>query len=237
MDQSVQGFYTKNEGSGYAEQYNLDHGPRLDAMITRFDLNKILKGKKVLDVGGGLGFLGKRLDPSNDYWVIDGAKVPEEKKLCKGTWQDADLDYTFFSDGYHTMEPPYAASTNTLIRHKYPVFDVAFCLETLEHLSNPYHCLAQMKKLVKEGGDIYISIPHANVWHNFVYASLMIDPNNFAQFLGQMALPVAEYHLWDKGWNAHTFRCPNRPYSEKVMLYPKAEAKFTHATPIEMVNW
>jgi 2-polyprenyl-3-methyl-5-hydroxy-6-metoxy-1,4-benzoquinol methylase len=231
MDESVSNFFSKNAAENYAAQYELDHGPRLDAMLAHWGLVEELKGKRVLDIGGGLGFLGKRLDSSTEYWVIDGAETCEEKSLCKGTWCKTDLDKDTFSNG------PFLLTKETGIKILMPTFDVAFCLETLEHLTNPYHCLVETKKLVKEGGSIYISIPHANVTHNYIYPALMVDPNNFAQFLGQMALPVRDYWLWDRGWNAHHFKCENRPYGEKIMLYPKYESKFLHATPIEMVNW
>jgi hypothetical protein len=94
----------------------------------------------------------------------------------------------------------------------------------------------EIKKLVKPDGFIYISIPHANVWHNYIYPGLMINEVNFGQFLGQMALPIVDYWLWDKGWNAHHFKCRNAAWHEKVMLYHKTEEKFLHATPVEMVN-
>lgn len=64
----------------------------------------------------------------------------------------------------------------------------------------------------------------------------MADPRSFAQWLGQMALPIESYWLWDKGWNAHHFVCRNAAWSEKVMLFPKQEQKFFNATPVEMVN-
>jgi len=157
MDPSVTQFFSKNAADGYARQYEIDHGPRLDAMLAHWGLVEKLKGKRVLDIGGGLGFLGKRLDPSTEYWVIDGASVTKEDQLCQGKWRQNDLDHDHFGFNWSFQ------------------FDVAFCLETLEHLTNPYHCLAEMKKLVKEGGDIIISIPHANVTHNYIYPALMVS--------------------------------------------------------------
>lgn len=231
-DASVEGFFSKNAAEGYEKQYDLDHGPRLDAMIQKWNLGETLKGKQVLDVGGGLGFLGKRFDTSTEYWVADGAVIPGESQLCPGHWCHYDLDHDQFS-----LPIGRARARNYVGSQIDRRFDAAFCLETLEHLTNPYHCLAEIKKLVKPNGDIYISIPHANVWHNYIYAALMVDPSNFAQFLGQMALPIVEYWLWDKGWNAHHFKCRNAAWNEKVMLYPKQEQKFVNATPIEMVNW
>jgi SAM-dependent methyltransferase len=221
MDQSVEGFFTKNAEQAYIDQYDKDHSPRLINLIERFKINERFLLKHVVDVGGGLGFLGKRL--KCQYTVFDGAFIPDGKKLTNGLWKKYDLDYEHFGDSFKNEYPDY-------------LFDAAFCLETLEHLTNPYNCLVEIKKVVKENGDIYISIPHANVWHNFIYAALMIDRFNFEQFLGQMALPVLEYHLWDKGWNAHTWRCRNAPWTEAKMLYPKDEPKFYGKTPVEYVN-
>lgn len=223
MDKSVEGFFTKNADQAYIDLYDSDHGPRLDNLIERFNINEVYKGKSVVDIGGGMGFLGKRLHPDIKYTIIDGAYIPPEKHLVKCDFYTADLDYNYFGD-----------ENNLHFCGK--DFDAAFCLETLEHLTNPYHCLVEIKKIVKENGDIYISIPHANVWHNFIYAALMIDRFNFEQFLGQMALPVLEYHLWDKGWNSHTWRCRNAPWTEAKMLYPKDEPKFYGKTPVEYVN-
>lgn len=221
IDPSVSNFFAKNAGQGYLDQYDKDHGPRLDAMIKQWNLKETLKDKKIIDVGGGLGFLGKRLDPSTEYWIWDGADIEESQLLCKVKGRIlGDLNVAEV-----TMENDSAQ------------FNTAFCLETLEHLTNPYNCLAQIKKLVKIGGDVIISIPHFNVTHNYIYPALMADPQNFVQFLNQMALPVKEYWLWSEGWNAHHFKCENRPYSEKKMLFEKHESKFINATPVEMVNW
>ncbi len=230
MDTTVTNFYTKNAEQGYADDYDRQHGSRLDATITRFGLDK-LKDKKLLDVGGGMGFLGRRLDSSNDYWVVDGAYIPEDKRLCKGTWYDSDLDYTKFSEPGR-----FSLYTFKLVEPIPSDFDAAFFFETLEHLSNPYNALEQIKKAVKPNGDIYLSIPHENVWHNTVYPGLLWPVQNFQQFLGQMALPIVDFWLWDKGWNAYIFKCRNASWNEKVMLYHKAEDKFKDATPVQMTN-
>lgn len=231
MDESVTNFFTKNADQAYIDLYDKDHGPRLDELINHWNL-KTLKNKRILDVGGGLGFLGKRLDADNDYWVFDGAKIPEEKKLCKMTSMKVDLDYHQFSQCWlFNEEEEDKAISDYEIK-----FDVGFCLEVLEHLTNPYNCLAEMKKMVVENGYIYISIPHFNVTHNYIYPALMWTKENFQQFLEQMALPVEDYFLWDKGWNAHTFKCRNAPWTEAKMLFPKHESKFYGKTPVEYVN-
>lgn len=228
MNSTVSNFFDKDITGRYRDQYRLDHGPRLQALLDAYDLKRQLIGKRVLDVGGGLGFLGELLDPSTDYTVVDGADVKPQQRLCLGTWVRADLDRDEFGseDG-----------DNCLARQ--PQFDAAFCLETLEHLSNPYHCLVEIKKLVKEGGDIFLSIPTEKVWHNVVYPGLLWPPVNFGVFLGQLALPLEDYYVYepkDRGWPAYQFRCKNRPHSEKRMVFPKDEPKFRDCTILEATN-
>jgi 2-polyprenyl-3-methyl-5-hydroxy-6-metoxy-1,4-benzoquinol methylase len=243
MEDSVKTFFTKNADQGYIDQYDKDHGPRLDNLIERFDLINRYREKSVVDIGGGMGFLGKRLTNGKelDYWILDGAEFPAEKIICDGAkfLGNIDLDNEKFSEAKIDGVKSYNTDKLMVVEERFKLtqeFDAAFCLETLEHLTNPYNCLAEIKKIVKENGEIYISIPHANVWHNYIYPALMIDRSNFEQFLGQMALPVIEYHLWDKGWNAHTWRCRNAPWTEAKMLYPKQESKFYGKTPVEYVN-
>ena len=238
MDPTVSDFYTKNPAADYMAQYEFSHGPRLDAIAARYDL-KSLRGR-VLDVGGGLGFLGKRLDPSVDYWVIDGAEITEEQRLCKGTWIKADLDHDEFSrHDASGFGPTGQRDTMRYTDRHLGSFQTAFCLETLEHLFAPYHCLVEIKKLVKLDGIIYLSVPPISVWHNVVYPALLWPPENFMQFLGQMALPITdfwEYKPTTVGWPAYTFRCINRPWSEKKLMFEKQELKFRDASPLECTN-
>lgn len=225
MNETVDTFYSKSPD--YAATYDQQHGARLDAMIETWNLSS-LKGQKVLDVGGGLGFLGKRLDPSNDYWVIDGAETKPEQRVVKGHYIKADLDHD-------TLETGWVEGDGSPLR-----FDVAFILETIEHLGNPHHCLAEIKKLVKIGGEIIISYPTETVWHNVPYCGLLWPRQNFEQFLGQMALDIRAFWEFQPkpngGWPAYHYRCVNRPWSEKRMAFPKTEAKFLHATALEMGN-
>lgn len=225
MNPTVTDFYTKAPELGYLAEYDRSHGPRLDALVARYDL-KSLCGR-VLDVGGGLGFLGKRLHEDVDYWVIDGAEVPVEQRLCKGGWARRDIDHDQFS---------YALTSDSY--DKTP-FDTAFFLETIEHIGNPHHALVEIKKLVKPDGLIHISIPTETVWHNIPYPGLMWPPTNFIQFLGQMALHVLDFWTYvpaTVGWPAYHFVCRNRPWSQKVLAFPKEEAKFRDATPLECTN-
>lgn len=227
MEKSVENFYSKNPEENYIDNYDVQHGDRLDKMIDKFNLKEI-KNSIVLDVGGGLGFLGKRLKLdregyNNEYLVIDGANLPDEKQLCKGQWEQFDLDKDNFGDCFGKHNVHYG-----------------FLLETIEHLSNPYHCLVEMKKLVKEDAEIIISYPDETVWHNVIYCGLFWPRQNFEQFLGQMALEIKEFYHYrpekGKGWPAYTYRCINRNWMHSKMAFPKSEIKFFGKTPLEYTN-
>jgi 2-polyprenyl-3-methyl-5-hydroxy-6-metoxy-1,4-benzoquinol methylase len=228
VNQIVSQFYEKDS---YQEPYDLQHGPRLDALVTRYNLREKLAAKRVVDVGGGLGFLGKRLDPSTDYWVIDGAEITLEQRLCAGRWTKVDLDHDVLSNSYST-------EIDGALPHP-GEFDAGFCLETIEHCGNPHHVLVELKKLVKIGCPIYLSIPSEDVWHNVPYPGLMWPRQNFEQFLGQMALNIVDFSHYQpagRGWPAYTWLCENRPWAEKKLAFPKGEEKFRNCTPLEATN-
>ncbi len=82
-------------------------------------------------------------------------------------------------------------------------------------------------------------MPPHSVTHNVPYPGLLWPDSSFRQFLGQMALPVAEqweYVPQSVGWPATHYICPNRPYSEKTLMFPKQEAKFIDCTPLQATN-
>ena len=73
-------------------------------------------------------------------------------------------------------------------------FDFVMCFEVLEHISNPYHAIKEMKRVCRDNGYIHISIPdydqqfgYSSHQHAFVYPGLF-QLNNFRKFLIQMYL-------------------------------------------------
>lgn len=224
IDPTVSDFFNKAATPGYLEEYDYSHGPRLDDLVERLGL-ATLSNIRALDVGGGLGFLGKRLSPTVDYWVVDGADIAPEQRLCGGHWLNRDLDHEAWGD-----EICGAAGG---------VFDIGFALETLEHLGNVHFAIEQIKRAVKIGGVIIISVPPYSVTHNVPYPGLLWPEINFIQFLSQCALPVVnqfEYQPKTVGWPATTYVCVNRPWSEKVLLFPKSEHKFIDCTALQATN-
>lgn len=216
---TIQNFYTNPEkNANYASVYELEHGKRHDEIVDFFKLKEI-KNQLLLNVGGGLGFLEKRLDKSNTFVIVDGSNIMEHEKLCNFIHIQADANKELF-----------------LEKRGYKNFYAGFIFEVLEHLTDPYTCLCEIKKSVIENNYIYISIPESSVTHNTIYPGLIYPVNNFVQFLRQMALPVENYFLFENGFKSHVFKCRNANWSECHMLFYKEQEKFRGKTPLEQVN-
>jgi len=54
MNQTVENFYNKNQNQNYSDEYDNQHGPRVDWIIKRFKLD-LLQGQRICDVGAGRG--------------------------------------------------------------------------------------------------------------------------------------------------------------------------------------
>ena len=110
-------FY-KTHGHSY-EEYEKSHKERLDFLTKDLHLNS-LEGKKIADVGCGLGFIYNRLNPKiqKNYKGYDGAAI----KNPPFKYKKIDLD-------------------NFINVKEDCFFDLVLCFETIEHLTNPYNCL------------------------------------------------------------------------------------------------
>ncbi len=223
MDTTVTNFYDKNTEEGYGEKYDSDHGSRIDWVIEKFGLDRI-SGQRILDAGCGKGNYFYRImlknhngRAGNTYVGIDGANVG--KKLCPFLLLKTDLNKEF-ADILDNEER----------------FDVAICSETLEHLTDCYTCIVQLKKLVKENGIIIITTPAIEMTHNYIYPGLFAGKSNMEQFFQQMALGIEQYEYWGNGWQSHCWKLKNLPWKDARMLFPKNESKFIGKTPLEYVN-
>ncbi len=153
------------------EEYEGSHGPRFDYFVNRFGLDKI-KGKRVLDVGCGLGFLFDRMDKqSNDLIGMDYTAL---QTIPQGWWYvQHDLNLPFFENRFKDVN-----------------FDIIICSETIEHLQNPYNCLFEIKRFMNPQTVFYLTIPAESVQHNTLYPALFYPSENFDEFLHQMAFTI-----------------------------------------------
>ena len=81
--------------------------------------------------------------------------------------------------------------------------DAAFCTETIEHLSNPYFMVAEVKRVLQHGGIFVIAhpMPESNLGygsgkHAHVYPGFLLK-DSFEMFLRQMFFKID--HSWENG--------------------------------------
>jgi SAM-dependent methyltransferase len=92
-----------------------------------------LKNKKVLDIGAGRGYLQ---DVVEDYTALDIS--PSVKRF---------------------FHKPFVLASATLMPFPPGQFDSAWTVWVLEHVPNPEASLVEMRRVVKDGGLIYLTMP------------------------------------------------------------------------------
>ena len=216
IDKTIETFYTKNAHEDYFNNYDNQHGDRIQRSIDIFELNN-LEAKVIGDFGCGRGFLFKRLNQNNKFFGYDGADIKEQDKYVKFDFNRVDLCQDFTEN--------------------VPAFlDISVCWEVVEHVAAPFTLLNNIKKLTKENGEIYISIPDIQVGHPVIYYQLFYPHTNFIDFLECMALPILDFQKIDSVWPVWVFKCRNASWTEKKMHFYKSEDKFRNADLMQVTN-
>ena len=101
--------------------------------------------KKVLEIGCGSGGLLLKIKPYVSEVV--GTEFNEEFV----NFVNNELKITAYPQDINDMNFPDKS------------FDVILCIMTLDHMPNPTKTLSTMKRLLKEGGTIYLEVPNRDV--------------------------------------------------------------------------
>jgi SAM-dependent methyltransferase len=141
----------------------------------------LLKGiadKDILDVGCGEGSLLAMLrGKGNRVYGLEASDSGREASAQKGiNCQSTDISRDVF---------PFNDN----------MFDVVTCLEVLEHVENPYHALVEMKRVLRDGGMLVVSIPNPKSLHEYVYPGLFAF-EAFQLFLEQSGFKVVSRQGW-----------------------------------------
>ena len=216
IDNSVDNFYQKNASSNYEDHYDVEHGPRIDWIVDRFNL-KSIENKRIIDVGCGKGNFFKRLNPKNFFVGIDGAKI--NKKLCDFFLLKVNLDYPF-----------------SYLFDNEEKFDFLIASEVIEHISGLDNMLLEMKGLLKENAKALFTIPHVSITHPTIYPGIFYPENNFKTFIEQYGWIVEEVDYCNVGCKSVCFLVRNAPLTESRPMFVKNEPKFYGKTPREYTN-
>jgi len=210
LDKSITDFYLTQQVSDYEKS----HEKRFSYLIEDLLLNEI-KDSTIVDAGCGYGPIFQRLpkNQNNIFIGFDGADISINFEYHK-----VDLSYDFFADKLSKK------------------VDYVFCFETLEHLTNPYHCLMEIKKLLKEDGILYLSVPNIKTQHNTIYPSLLYPVENFIGFLHQMAFKIISHKIHDKSFFQEVFVLENKNWNHCQMVWPKEHENFKNIPPHTSIN-
>ena len=117
-------------------------------------------------------------------------------------------------------------------------FDYVYCLETMEHLSNPFFVVAEIKRVLKHNGKFIITFPmpeknlgyeggqHAHVYPGF------LQRESFKQFMMQLYFKCFEHiENGDTSWNVYINK------KEGDMVFDAFHIITDNATKEELYGW
>ncbi len=136
------------------------------------------QGKRILEVGCGNGKLLKVLKSENEVYGVDASEDGIAACASEGIGAyclDVCSEPLPFADGH---------------------FDFVICLETLEHMMNPYYALMEMRRVLRPGGELICSVPNPNWGHIMLYPGLF-EYKSFCQFLEQCGFQILRVEPWE----------------------------------------
>jgi 2-polyprenyl-6-hydroxyphenyl methylase/3-demethylubiquinone-9 3-methyltransferase len=118
--------------------------------LNYIDERALLPGKKVVDVGCGGGILSEGLAQRGAYVTgIDMGEAPLSVARLHGLESGVDVDY-------------HQITVEELAEKEAGTYDVVTCLEMLEHVPDPASVIASCARLLKPGGDLFLSTINRN---------------------------------------------------------------------------
>ena len=206
--------YYSREGTANLSEYEKDHKPRLDFLISDLKLSKI-KNKTICDFGAGGGYILRNMDSSNKRIAVDGFKIKDDLIREK-----------------YNLDSPFADDFIS----KHGKIDVAFSFEMFEHLTNPYNFVYEMKKILIEGGLLYFSVPHEATQHNTFYPGLIYPVANLIEFFNQMSFSLQKIKIHNERFVQNVLILKNRSWNNVKMKWPKDGQQFQGQPPHVQVN-
>lgn len=154
------------------------------------DLASNIKDKKILDVGCGLGLLGKDLKEKGNYVV----GIDVSNKIVEIARKE--LDEVLIVDLESNDWP------SELLKEQ---FDLIIAAEIVEHLLYPEKLLKKLGNLLKEDGQLIVTTPNFLVWSNrikMLFGKFVYQEGGFwcRDHIHFFTLPELKKTLEDGGW-------------------------------------
>jgi len=121
-------------------------------------------------------FLGE-IDIQDKLCLDIGVQDKPTSRLTKGIpskYLTLDIDQKWSPDILADLNEPWESWSTKVTKDNFTLIDrnggidVIFCIETLEHCWNPIQAIQNMSGLLKDGGDLYISVPFIGPHHDVV---------------------------------------------------------------------
>ena len=208
--------YYSRKNTQNEEEYIESHKPRLDYLIRDLRLENF-REKVICEFGAGSGYVLGHLHKSNKIIAVDGYHIDESDHVLRSTMN---------------LDQPYS----DIFLERYGQIDIAFSFEMLEHLTNPYNFILELKKVLKEDGLLYLSVPHEMTQHNTYYPALFYPVDNLIEFFSQMAFKVEGKTIHSKRFVQNVLILRNRPWDEVAMRWKKDGDEFKGQPPHVQIN-
>jgi SAM-dependent methyltransferase len=159
--------------------------------VFRIITSENILGKRILDIGAGMGYMARLL----------GEHVREKGGDPAAVITPCDLFPEYFAYDAVTCEK--MAFINEL-PFKDSSFDTAYSIEVIEHLKNPYDFIQEMIRVVRPGGKVIVTTPNIlNITSRAAYLltgffelfkPLSLDPRDARRQWGHI-MPLSAYYL------------------------------------------
>lgn len=133
-----------------AESYTIDARMRIRRETILNYLNNFPKSSSVIDVGCGLGDVLEQLPEHFNLFGVDYARsnVAYAKQKLNGKAQ-------IFESGIYSL--PFESE----------YFDIALCLEVLEHIEDDAKAVSEISRILKPGGVLIAAVPYTFYWKSY----------------------------------------------------------------------
>jgi len=182
-------------------------------------LNKIPKGKKILDAGAGeLQYkkFCKHLNyVSQDFGGYDGKG--DDKGLQMQSWDNSKLDIV---------------SDIAKIPVKDSSFDAIMCIEVLEHIPHPAESIKEFSRIIKPNGYLIITAPVSSLTHFAPYYFY----NGYSQYWYEKYLLDFGFKITELQFNGNWFEAIAQELRRTPFMISEyaSSAKWTRADKIAM---
>ncbi|MBI3599652.1 MAG: class I SAM-dependent methyltransferase [Nitrospinae bacterium] len=174
--------------------------------------------EKVLDIGCGEGTLVRMLaERGYESYGVDASLSGIEHAKKKN------IPERIFLSDIETEGVPFPDY----------LFDCVCCFETIEHLTNPYRAMSEIKRVLKPSGKLLVSIPNPMIGHPLIYPGLFTK-RYFKEFLIVNGMKITNIRGW--GVIPQLYFIPDRQFILFKIMRRLLHSLYSRYTPVSL-SW